>query len=68
MSPTWPGKHVADGILTPVRLLPVALRFRGPEYSTGIGQESGNGRHGKRNDRPAVEPDDHEHHLALGDG
>ena len=68
MSPAWPGKHVADGILAPVRLLPVALRFHGSEYSKGIGQESGNGWHGKWNDRPAVEPDDRRHRLVLGDG
>ncbi len=68
MSPAWPGKHVGVGILSPVRLLPVALRFHGSEYSKGIGRESRNDRHGKRNDRPGVEPDDRRHRLVLGDG
>src|SRR5690606_2000361 len=68
MSPAWPGEQAADGILALVRLLPVALHFHGSEYSTGIGQESRNGWHGKRNDRPAVEPDDRRHRLVLGDG
>jgi hypothetical protein len=68
MSPAWPGKQAADGILAPVRLLPVAPGFHGSEYSTGIRQQSRNDRHGKRNGRLAVEPDDLRHRPVLGGG